>query len=181
MSGFFYAFFSADGVVNMVEYAAFAASWLVPDSNELFIPQCDLNNDNFIDLADYAQFCDAWLWAACWRLDLQELLTQQMMMSSVDNVAEASSFGMFTELDPLYSAQSSPVKSAQLVVEEKSIEQQILTLQDTITFLDQIWLEEPNLQREINSEDWKAFVDAVYQSLSDLQTKSIQREELLDF
>jgi hypothetical protein len=84
--------FSADGIINMVEYAAFASSWLVPDSNELFNPQCDLNNDNYIDLADFAGFCEGWLWTACWRLDLQQLLTQQMMMSSVENVAEASGF-----------------------------------------------------------------------------------------
>jgi hypothetical protein len=173
--------FSGDGVINMVEYAAFASSWLVPDSNELFNPQCDLNNDNFIDLADFAEFCDSWLWTACWRLDLQQLLTQQMMMGGGDNVAEASSFGMFTELDPLYSAQSSPVKSAQLAVEEKSIDQQIINLEDTISFLEQIWLEEPDLQREINPKDWKNFIDAVYQNLSDLQKESIRREELLDF
>jgi hypothetical protein len=152
----------------MVEYAAFASSWLVPDSNELFIPQCDLNNDNFIDLADFAEFCDAWLWTACWRLDLQAL-SQQMMI----NVAEASSFGAFQESEPLYSAQFLQMESAQTVVEE-SIEQQILNLQDTIAFLEQIWLEEPDIQAEISSEDWQEFVDAVYLHLSELTTKHEQ-------
>jgi hypothetical protein len=168
----------------MVEYAAFAASWLVPDSNELFNPQCDLNNDNYIDLADFAGFCEGWLWTACWRLDLQQLLTPQMMMTSGgDIVAETSNFGTSQEFEsePLYSARSLQVKSAPLVVEEISTKQQILNLQDTIAFLEQIWLEEPDLQKEINPEDWQAFMDAVYRNLSDLVTESNQMEELLDF
>jgi hypothetical protein len=151
----------------MVEYAAFASSWLVPDSNELFNPQCDLNNDTFIDLADFAEFCDSWLWTACWRLDLQALVSQLMIMDGGDNVVETSSFGMYTESEMLYSAQSLQIES---VVQETSLEQQILNLQDTIAFLEQIWLEEPDLQQEISTEDWQEFVDSVYRELSEMTT-----------
>jgi hypothetical protein len=164
----------------MVEYAAFAASWLVPDSNELFNPQCDLNNDNYIDLADFAGFCEGWLWTACWRLDLQQLLTQQMMMSSVENVAEASGFKSSAVIpaQECHPGLRSGVQATQI---EESIEQQILNLQDTIAFLDQLWLEEPDIRREINAKDWQNFIRAVHHSLSDLQAESIQMEELLDF
>jgi hypothetical protein len=56
------------------------------------------------------------------------------------------------------------------VVEEKPVEEQILDLKDSIEFLGKLWLEEPDIQQEINAEDWKEFMDAVYQSLSELET-----------
>jgi hypothetical protein len=49
-------------------------------------------------------------------------------------------------------------------------------LKDSIRFLEQIWLEEPDIQQGINAEDWQEFMKAVYQSLYDLQTESVQIE-----
>ncbi len=59
---------------------------------------------------------------------------------------------------------------------ELSIEEQISQLQDAIAFLEQIWLEDPDIQGEIDAEIWQDFMDSVYQSLLDLQTQEVQIE-----
>ena len=116
-----------------------------------------------IDLADLIVFLDApWLWKACW-LDLEEMQMQQMM----------SGLGG----EELFSIESTfePVKTMHLEsppVQEKSAEEQILDLATAIVFLEQLWFEEPNIQQEINADDWQRFMDAVYQNLLELQAKS---------
>jgi hypothetical protein len=84
---------TADGIVNMYEFAIFARSWLSVDPNN---PICDPNNPNYVsdpndpayvsehdklryylgcdidddldvDLLDLGLLCDEWLWMACWK------------------------------------------------------------------------------------------------------------------
>jgi hypothetical protein len=56
------------------------------------------------------------------------------------------------------------------LAEEKSIEQQILDLEEAIEFLEKIWMEDPYVQQEIDEEVWKEFMEAVYNSLYELKT-----------
>jgi hypothetical protein len=61
----------------------------------------------------------------------------------------------------------------------ESIEEQILSLEDCIELLEKLWLEEPDIQQEIDPADWKAFMEAIYQGLLELQgleTENIQIE-----
>jgi hypothetical protein len=64
------------------------------------------------------------------------------------------------------------------VVEEKSIQEQILDLQDSIQFLEQIWNQEPDIQQEMDPNAWKGFMDSVYQSLSELETQQVGNTEV---
>jgi len=40
--------------------------------------------------------------------------------------------------------------------------------------LEQIWLDEPDIQEVIKSEDWQDFMDVVYNGLLELQTGNIR-------
>ncbi len=53
---------------------------------------------------------------------------------------------------------------------EPSIEQQIVDLQQSITFLEGIWMTDDLIQHEINAEDWQTFMNALYECLNGLQT-----------
>jgi uncharacterized repeat protein (TIGR01451 family) len=173
---------NADGVVNLVEFSEFQRVWLSHDPNDPtdpnlldpndFInwnPVCNLdatgNSQYAIDLADLDIFWDNWLWTACW-------LTEEYleMMSGGESMMMAESvISVQTEIQ----LEESPV------VEEISIEEQILSLWDCIAFLEQIWLEEPDIQQEIDAETWKEFMDAVYHGILELQelkTESVQME-----
>ena len=42
-------------------------------------------------------------------------------------------------------------------------------LEDMIEFLEEIWMEDPYIQQEIDEENWKEFMDKVYYSLDELK------------
>ncbi|HOL32671.1 MAG TPA: right-handed parallel beta-helix repeat-containing protein [Anaerohalosphaeraceae bacterium] len=173
--------FDADGVVGLPEFALFSRAWLShneqdpawqadpnladPNLTATWNPICNLSatgtSEYAIDLADLDVFLEDWLWVACWRADLWELMAQQAMMSGDEQ--QMQSF-------------DAALMATEIIQPEPTVEEQILQLQDAIAFLEQIWLEEPDLQQEISSEDWQAFMDAVYQNLLDLQTEIVQIE-----
>jgi hypothetical protein len=182
----------ADGLVNLKEFSIFQRAWLSRDG-EFWDPNlvdpndfinwnsmCDLNNDHQVTLPDIVKFLDEapWLWQACWK---NSGLYEAMMMFGGDNVAEASSFGISSTI-PAASIQTETLQEVleqQSVQSEPTIEEQILSLKDSIEFLEKLWLEEPDIQQEIDADDWKAFIDAVHQSLLELQvlkTEGIQIE-----
>lgn len=184
---------NADGVINMAEFSIFSHAWLsqAGGNDPNWNSACNLDNTgasaDVIDLADLIMFCEDdpqnWLWIACWKtdlLDLQEQQTQQMIMGSSASPASSATVAA-SESEPIsetnYVAATEPsevdgqtVVQESLVVEEKSIQEQILDLQDSIEFLEKLWQEESDIQQEINTEDWKKFMDAVYQSLKELET-----------
>jgi hypothetical protein len=198
---------NSDGVINMDEFAIFSHAWLsqAGGNDPNWNPACNLDNTgnsaNVIDLADLILFCEDapqnWLWIACWRTDLLELQEQQamqmMMVSSVlpagigvttptatasgsEPISEthwvATESAKADEMDGQVAVQEPPV------VEEKSIKEQILDLQDSIEFLEKLWQKESDIQQEMDSNDWKEFMDSVYQSLSELETQQVGNTEV---
>lgn len=164
-----------DGRVNYADdgFYMLAQAWLSRDPNDPSLPsdpnlwdpnefigwnpQGDFNGDYVVDLADLMMFVEEapWLWCACWLCpqgDMQQLCGGEMML-----------MGQVTML-------SGPLS------QEKSIPAQMLDLASVIVFLEQIWLDEPDLQQRIDPEDWQEFMDSVYQSLLYLRTQSIQLE-----
>jgi hypothetical protein len=194
---------NSDGVINMDEFAVFSHAWLSQGggNDPNWNPACNLDNTgnsaDVIDLADFKIFCENWLWMACWRTDLLEMQQQMMMQQSmlvlsenkgmmapdgegmsVQNQAEALTVESAVAVPSVIPAQAGIQSDSEIMpfVEEKSIEEQILDLQDSIEFLEQIWTEESDIQQEMDPNDWKEFMDAVNQSLTDLKTQNIQTE-----
>ncbi len=175
-----------DGVINLEEFSIFSAAWLshdpndpvcdpnhtdyVSDSNDPgYISQaqkdrwneiCDFDSDYDVDLNDFASFCDNWLWQACWREDYIEVMYsmsgggESMMMAAPPLAAILAAY----EPQP---------------VPEKPIDEQILDLKEIIEFLEKICLEDPYIQKEIDPDDWKKFMDAVYDGLLELKTLDV--------
>jgi hypothetical protein len=125
-----------------------------------------------IDLADLTIFLEEapWLWCACW-LDLEEMQAQQMMSGGAE-----SSMLVPSGVEEMVFAQAEAITETP-VIEEKSVQEQILDLASAIVFLEQLWLEDPYIQQEIDAKDWQEFMDAVYQNLIDLKTETVQLEE----
>jgi hypothetical protein len=49
------------------------------------------------------------------------------------------------------------------VAPEKPICEQIIDLKDTIQFLERLWLEDDSIRTEIDSGEWRQFMEKVYQ------------------
>ncbi len=190
---------NADGVVNYGEFEKFSLSWMTYDPNnplcdpnnpnfvsdpnapgfisqtdkERFDPDCDLDQDLDVDLADLVIFADTqngnWLWVACWRWDLQPEQFEMMMGMAPDGGVLMQSLSVPT------SVETTPV------VPEKPIREQIIELMDTIQFLERLWLEDGSIQQEIDAEEWEQFMKEVYQSAVDLQkmeTEPYEKKEV---
>ncbi len=113
-----------------------------------------------IDLADLLMFLEEapWLWTACWRADLQPEMTMLSFggehLKSTDMVISA--------------------KAEILTVQEKSTQEQILDLAFAVVQLETLWLEEPDIQQQIDPEKWQRFMEAVYGHLLELHNESVQ-------
>jgi uncharacterized repeat protein (TIGR01451 family) len=187
----------ADGLVNLKEFSSFQRAWLSYDPNhplcdpnhpdfvsdpnapgyiseqdkQRFNENCDLVSDLTIDLLDIEKFVSdtPWLWKACWK---DSGLYESTAMSGGGE-------SMMMAMPEIFTAETAAIPSEAAIVSEKSIKEQILDIEDCIGFLEQLWLEEPDIQQEITPADWKAFMDAVYQGLlelQDLKAESVQIE-----
>jgi hypothetical protein len=171
---------TADGVVNMEDFYFVSGAWMTWDPNnpfcnpnhpdyeddpnsinfisqtdkERFDPSCDWDEDLDVDLDDLMAFVDNWLWVACWRLDLQEMLMSMMM-------GESQSASL---TEPTISP-----KVTQIPVHE-----QIVDLRDTVSFLEKLWLEDDSIQQEIDTGEWQRFMKEIYQSVIDIQKMETQ-------
>ena len=122
-------------------------------------PICNLevsgSSEYASDMGDFASFCDNWLWTACWR-------ENHVAMYGMSGGGES-----MTMAAPAFMSSSATFEPQP--VEEKSITERILSLEDCIELLENIWLEDPYIQQKIDSYDWKKFMDAVYDGLDDLK------------
>ena len=187
---------NADGVVNLVEFARFSRVWRAHDPNDPALTdpdhvdyeyRTDPNSPGYvtasslaawypdghtfnyvttghsqyaIDLADLIFFLEdaPWLWTACWRTDLQS----EMMMAG---------FGE-TQIKPMEMVISA--KAEIQTVQEKTTQEQILDLAFAVVQLKTLWLEEPDIQQQIDPEKWQRFMEAVYGYLLELHNESVQ-------
>ncbi len=155
---------------------------------ERWEPMCDFvtsgNSQYVIDLADLMIWVEdsPWLWHACWRMDITEMLQQQQMMMSLPEQSQQlmtqqiEAMPMETQLieTPVEAVPMEAVAVAEIPIPEKSIEEQLADIQDAAKWLEELWLSEPELQSEIDSASWKEFMNAVYENMEELENLNAQ-------
>jgi len=174
---------TADGVINLEEFATISCAWLTHDPND---PVCDPNHPSYvrdpnapgyIDPASFANWnsrCDFdadydvdvddlmvfvqnadWLWTACWRTE-QVVLMQTMGLDGGELLLAADSA-------LAVSAESVWVAEYSSLIEEMEKGAEIAL------FLERLWLNHPEVRAEIGEEKWREFVGEVYAWLYDLR------------
>ncbi len=142
---------------------------------------CDFDDDYDIDLADLAAFAPDWLWIACWKQAQTNRFDNMMASMAMGGGAEGMMAPIPTQpatmplepepetmpLEP--EPETMPVEEEPPPVEEKSIAERILDLEESIELLENIWLEDPYIQQKIDPNDWNRFMDAVYDGLDELK------------
>jgi len=142
-----------------------------------------------------------WLWIACWRtdiLEMQQQAQQSMMMMSMSSSLTTESTTLQSEpvseetqsvqaVEPVVVQQVKiipPVETVQQEVEsvepEISIEQQIADLEDAIQFLETLWDSDPQFREEMQASDWQAFMDELYNSLTELQENDTIIQDMVE-
>ena len=182
--------FNGDGLISRDELLLFSAAWLSHDPNDpLADPEhpdyiedpndpdyinpnsftnwdsrFDLDTDYDVDLIDFGIFTGNWLWEACWRSS-SEGIWMMMGMGGGDTgmMMEVQSRAIadrrLAELAALRASEPAP---------EPTIEQQLDNAKQIIKWLEEIWLDE-DLQKAIGEEQWKEFMDKIYEWLYELE------------
>ncbi len=123
-----------------------------------------------IDLADLMYWVDEapWLWRACW-------LTETELLEMTSGGGEMLLMGGGFVIPAEAGIQSYSITETDTAeVQQKSVQEQMFDLATAIVFLEQIWLEDPQVQQEIDTQTWQDFMDALYQNLTDLKIDSVQ-------
>lgn len=166
------------GIVNFKDFGVLAAAWLSTDPNEPGITTdpnyinepnyrdpagfaewnglCDFDADYSIDLEDLAYFVydGYWLWQACWRESSEGIwmMGGEMMQSSY-------------LLEPVTLEPALP----QVAIPEPTIEEQYDQAKEVTEWLENLWANGEEIKKVIDKKDWKNFMDAVYDWLSDIE------------
>jgi hypothetical protein len=152
-------------------------------------PDCDLDDNYAVDVNDFIVFAEDWLWEACYKASQEGTLMMLESLGGYDGLIDKMAMTAELSLDSFQTAQLTKARelkveiaaekaavsatsvSASPIVEEKSIKEQILDLESAIKFLEEIWMEDDQIQKEIDPDAWQKFIDSVYQSLLDLQSQ----------
>jgi len=148
--------FNNDGIVDYLDFEFFSRSWFAqppdPDYDEL----TDLDEDNNVDLADLLDFAPQWLWEACRPHDPTAVPLgnggELMMMG----VGPGGSFASAESVSAVPAAsdegEATGARSTQLGY--------------LAEWLENLWLEDAEVRESIKATDWAAFMEQVYQAIS---------------
>jgi len=143
--------FNSDGIVNFFDYALFANVWQktsdVNDYNDIY----DLVDNNCIDYADLARFCEDWLWQRAWAKAFPFSYGQGMGKSMGLGMSEG--LGLAEEILPSASA-----KKPQPQVTKADIV-------ELIKWLEELWLTDAEVRKMIGEDEWLKFIESVIQAL----------------
>jgi uncharacterized repeat protein (TIGR01451 family) len=144
---------SADGIINLAEFEIFSSAWLAEPNESSWDERCDIDKDYDIDIYDFISFTENWLWTACWHESYEE-----MWMMSGFGGGESMLI-----VEPILG-----VDSAQVLVPEKSLAEQIAEAEWIIEKMEEIW-EDPSVQEQLDKKVWKDFIEKLYDWLGDLE------------
>ncbi|MCK5113685.1 MAG: right-handed parallel beta-helix repeat-containing protein [Phycisphaerae bacterium] len=169
--------FNADGIVNLTDYSQFANVWMYDTSDPNWSPVYDLHPDSQIDLVDLHAFNDNYLWFACWNhTDFQPGASR--CSSSPPAFTSRSSFSALSEssfstnlsLETLPSLNSTePTSTYNPQQFQMPLEYQIAQAKENITWAENLWDTEPEIENHITKTEWEEFIDILYEYLDQLQ------------
>jgi hypothetical protein len=140
--------FNDDEFVNFIDYAIFANAWMSDPNDPNWNPNCDIAtpDNNQIDYADLAVFCEDWLWQAGWTKTFTCGASQGMGQTMAAGFAPAA-------------------VSYPLVLSEQQIEKvEPLKIEQLIKWLEELWLD-PEAQNLIDKDIWLKFIESLKEEI----------------
>jgi parallel beta-helix repeat protein len=166
---------TANGIVNLEDYAILAKAWLTRDPNSIpsdpndpdwtddpdilgnWNPICDINGDYTVDLSDFLLFCDEWLWQACWKSSCQESMIMSMSVSLESTAVLSESCDTISVLAPSVPVMDIPASY------KDGYEDEYNNIVDMIEFLKKLRLEDENVSKDIKDKTWEEFMNNIYE------------------
>ncbi len=156
--------FNADGIANYIDFAPFAAVFLVDINTGPNLSIYDLYSDSsdIIDVYDLDVFAGNWLWEACWR----DSPFYQFYNSSDVSIPLSSYSSMFASAPPA----PAPVEY------EPTLLEQALQLIDVLGWLEGV-MEDPEVQEQVDEASLLNVIESIEESLLDLQQQYREQQE----
>jgi parallel beta-helix repeat protein len=161
--------FNEDDIVNLLDFDEFSEVWLVESSDPNWNSLYDLAGDgDIIDSNDLLLFAEDWLWISCSKMKEIDLdPPESMQMGGIGKMMSEKVLFMESTL----SIEQTTVKP------EPTIEEQISEVKWIIEKLEEIW-EDEETKEAIDEEDWKKFMDSIYEWLSELEDLYLKEQKL---
>ena len=145
--------FDSNNIVNFIDYAVLADTWWLTPADSNYNADCNLTGPNSIDSNDLRLFCNDWLWEPAWTNSPEEML---MMRAG-------STTYMTTTLDSTSAiALYTPTPDQLLKFQPPQLD-----LEETIKWLEYLWLNDLLLREKIDEKQWLQFIKAVEDSFKD--------------
>ncbi len=166
-------------IVNFVDYAYLGAAWHTEDAD------ISLDDDNDVDYADVALFCDDWLWQAGWSdgwmmcmgggagmlgfegagfvggVGLESVKRpgggDDLMLTDAKASVRAMPERLAERAAKFYSVRA--VKTISLEQETGAVRIKSLDVKKLLEWLEKVWLD-PEVQEAIDEETWRRFIES---------------------
>ena len=166
--------FNADGIINMHEFFELAGGWYTDTNDPNWIDtyqKYDLVEDGVIDIDDLNVFAydeedQKWLWEACW------FSSDGLMMMGMDGggMDEGMAVAAVTDeqieqakLDKWYETKPPHVMT---------VWEEIKLVEESIDWFEKVWLEDEQVRKTVSPEEWKEFINGLYDWLEQLEEQS---------
>jgi uncharacterized repeat protein (TIGR01451 family) len=164
---------NADGTINLHEFSGMADAWLKKDKDPNWIDtyqKYDLFENRAIEPNDLnALVCyeddEKWLWQACW------FSSDTLMMMGMDGgMDKAMAAAPMTDeqieqakLDKWYTTRPPHVMT---------VWEEIKLVEESLDWLEKVWLEDEQLRKAVGEEEWKEFINSLYDWLAQMKEQS---------
>jgi len=166
---------NADGIINLHDFSGMADAWLKKDEDSNWTDtyqKYDLVEDeemeiNIADLNAFAYNEDdqKWLWEACW------FSPDTLMMMGMDGgMDKAMAAAPMTDeqieqakLDKWYTTRPPHVMT---------VWEEIKLVEESLDWLEKVWVEDEQLRKEVRPEEWKEFINSLYDWLAQMKEQS---------
>ena len=157
---------NGDGIINLHEFADLSRAWLLDDNDpnwaDTYI-KCDFNADGQIDILDLRAFAEVWLWQACYRLNGVSI----MMMMGSDGMDKTMSAPAIAKMPTKAEVERGRIAKWRRN-RQPSLQEQMDQISDILYWAENFFVENPELEKEIDEELWKDFLNKLYEMEADL-------------
>ena len=165
--------FDESGNVDFVDYSILAAAWQSEPNDDNYNEDCDLADNNSIDYNDLALFCEDWLWEAGWD-DPQWMMCMggagrgmdgSLMLLDVKVSLKARPERLATRSQKFYDI--TPTNTISALRKAEEVKRQPVEkinppdIEQMIKWLEGIWLDDDELRKTIDEDDWKKFMESL--------------------
>ncbi|HIJ53266.1 MAG TPA: hypothetical protein HPP66_08950 [Planctomycetes bacterium] len=183
--------FNRDEIVNFFDYVLFANAWQTNPADDDYTDIFDLADNNSIDYADLAVFCDEWLWEAAWdegwmmcmggggmgfgleSISLENSKTaltdnrDALMLSTATESLQTRPERLAAKSQKFYDiTPETTISAMQKALDAQKVDIEV-SIKEVLTWLEELWLTDAEVRKMISEDEWLKFMESVIQAIKE--------------